>query len=907
MFKEPGVGDKRPEGEAPPPMAGSAGRLYDAEYYAHYDDHEGKESTPYVRGEPWLGLFASFADRIVRDVEPGSVLDVGCAIGLLVEALRDRGVDARGFDLSEFAIAQVGDGLRPYVWVGSLLDPIEGHFDLVTCLEVLEHIDDALVDRAVANLCAVTDDVIFSSTPDDWREETHVNVRPLEYWSELFARHGFVRDLSFDGSFIAWWAVRYRRRRDPWHRVVQVYEREVGRMSVEAHHRNQVLVEKMQEINRLRAAQGLSVEGMGLDVALDEAQSRELELLRRSEEMESALGDRDRALQGIMGSRSYRVASELSRMARAAAPPGSRRARVAHLSPDGDGRSTAGTGGPDTASAAADEWELSAAYLRWLARHRPSPGELLRLRARSRQWKERPLISVIMPVHDPRLSWLEAAVKSVVDQTYDRWELCIADDGSTAQEVPELLNQLAASEPRIKLMIREEQGGISAASNSALTLASGDFISFLDHDDVIEPHALQLLAERLEKEPGLDLIYSDEDKLSSQGRRIKPFFKPDWSPELLLALNYITHMVLIRRSLVERVGGLRSEMDGAQDYDLFLRCVEASSGIAHVPSVLYSWRQVPGSAASSTSDKPWAYTAGRRAVADALQRRGIEATVSDGATSGWYEVHRSLARQPGVTIVIPNRDHPHLLLRCLDSVRSHTSYPNCARVIVDKDSRVPETRRLLHGDDLRVVAARGASTHSRMVNQGVAAAESEFVVLLSSAAVVRSPGWLEALLEEAVAEGVAVVGARLVHPDGRPQHQGIAVSGAADGRPYNLQVPWDVLELIPSWPVAREVSAVTGSCMMVRSDVWRQLGGFDERFAATYADVDFCLRAAQLGHRVIYTPRAELTYEEGGNTPAHASPADDRQFEERWLSAGERSDPFLTPNVRWVDGRFRLA
>ncbi len=899
---EQDVGMTETEAQTAAAVPADPGQLYDAQYYAHYDDHEGQESTAYVRGEPWLSLFSGFADRIVRDIEPKSVLDVGCALGLLVEALRDRGVDAHGFDVSEYAVSQAREDVRPNLWVGSVLEPIEGHYDLVTCLEVLEHIEAGDADRAVANLCAVTDDVVFSSTPDDWREETHCNVRPLEYWTELFARHDFVRDLGFDGSFIAWWAVRFRRRRNPWQRVVQDYEREVWRLQVEAHHRNRAVVEQMQDVNRLRATAKVAADAesrfTALEADLSEAQSQEVELTRRNGELEAEL-------QRILISRSYRVARGLRRAVRLVAPAGSLRAR---LGASGARRAVGIVRRRPIPRATAPHPDgRTVEYQAWLTRRRPREAELLRMRDESRRWATRPLVSVILPVFNPEDAWVEDAVQSVLDQSYEQWELCLVDDCSSKPGVRDLLERFAARDARIRLTFREQNGGISAASNTALEVATGDYITLLDHDDVIEPHALHMLVARLQSEPELDFVYCDEDKISPDGERIDPFFKPEWSPELLLSLNYITHMALVRRTIIETIGRFRSETDGAQDFDLFLRCTEVTDRIAHVPEVLYSWRQVPGSAALSIDSKPWAYPAGRRAVRDALQRRGIAATVDDGPFTGSYSVHRSLTHQPSVAILIPTRDRSDLLARCLDSIDALSTYGNRSVTILDNDSRSGRTQRFFEQRGLRVVPAPGPFNFSRIVNIGVAAVEADYVLLLNNDVVVETPGWIEVLLEQAVDEGVAAVGALLLYPDGRPQHQGVTVDGGPGLGPFNLKVPIEFLDLPACWPVPREVSAVTGACMMVPTAVWRELGGFDEHLAVSYNDVDFCLRARARGYRVVYTPRARLVHEESATRGTLHPRAEQELFSERWLAGAGHKDPYTTPNVKWVDGRFRLV
>jgi 2-polyprenyl-3-methyl-5-hydroxy-6-metoxy-1,4-benzoquinol methylase len=294
-----------------PAAAARPGPPYDAAYYAHYYTRGGP-ATAYERSEQWLGFFGGVADRIVAEIAPATSLDVGCAHGFLVEALRDRGVDAGGFDISEFAISQVREDVRPHVRVGSVLTPISDRYDLVTCVEVLEHLDEKDADAAVANICAVTDDVIFSSTPDDFAEPTHVNVRPSEYWSELFARHEFVRDQSFDGSFLAWWAARYRRRRDPWHRVLADYERVTSRLRSEAHQRNALVGEQRQEIDRLQARADQ------LESTLGETQTREADLGQRC-------GDLQETVDGIVHSRTYRAATAMSKVIRRIVPVRTRR------------------------------------------------------------------------------------------------------------------------------------------------------------------------------------------------------------------------------------------------------------------------------------------------------------------------------------------------------------------------------------------------------------------------------------------------------------------------------------------------------------------------------------------------------------------------------------------------------
>jgi hypothetical protein len=291
---------------------------YDASYYAHY--YSGLERVPYERTQQWLSFFGTVAERVVSDIGPATALDVGCAHGFLVEALRDRGVDAKGFDISEFAISQVRDDVRAHCWVGSILEPIPGRYDLVTCVETLEHLDAKDADRAVEHICAITDDVLFSSTPSDYLEQTHVNVRPPEYWAELFARHGFAHDVLFDGSFLTWWASRFRRIRDPWHRLVVDYEREWWRLGREAHERNALILSQEQRIGALES----QVEALSESPHVREARRLAGELAQN----QARMAELDAEVAVYRSSRLFRLAAAARSAIGRAAPPGSQRRRL---------------------------------------------------------------------------------------------------------------------------------------------------------------------------------------------------------------------------------------------------------------------------------------------------------------------------------------------------------------------------------------------------------------------------------------------------------------------------------------------------------------------------------------------------------------------------------------------------
>jgi GT2 family glycosyltransferase len=788
--------------------------------------------------------------------------------------------------------------LRPRCWVASALDPIDGRYDLVTCIEVLEHLENGDVDRAVANICAVTDDVLFSSTPSDYREETHVNVRPPEYWAELFARHGFVRDVGFDASFVAWWAARYRRARDPWPRLAAEYEREQWRLRQEARERNVVVLTQLERIGELeRRVDELSRASKDDEVGRLSQQLSDSHavLVESSKELQEY--HKLRARVGV------RLMVRMEGGARRLAPKGTRRRTVVRGVARGlekvaedpvgaariigrklTGRSSHGMSG------------LDSQYQQWLAATAPTPERLAVMRESSRSWSVRPLISIVFPVYNTDERWLKAAIGSVRAQAYENWELCVADDASTDPHVREILEAEAAAEPRVKVTYRSVNGGIAEASNSALELARGDYVAFLDHDDVLRPHALFQVVARIHLKPRVDIIYSDEDLILLDGRRGSAFFKPNWSPAWLLAQNYITHLMVVRRRLLTRVGGFRTGYDGSQDHDLLLRLTEKTDRVEHVADVLYSWRQTPGSTALSGDEKPLARLAGRQSVEDALGRRGTPGRVELGPTPGIYDYRYELAETPAVTVLIPTRDRVDLLRRCLDSIAARTTYPNLEIVILDNDSRNEATLAYLAACGHRIVAAPGPFNYSRIVNIGARATTAPYILLLNNDTTVMTDDWVERLLEFCQQPDIGVVGCQLRYGDGRVQHTGIGIGYGHMA--YNLGMEWGV---------PRDATAVTGACMMVKREAFERVDGFDETMGIAYGDVDFCLRVRKIGLRVVYTPFAWLEHEESSSRGRLDPAADHSAFRGRWGAEDTLQDPFLTPHICWPDpGRLRI-
>jgi GT2 family glycosyltransferase len=527
-------------------------------------------------------------------------------------------------------------------------------------------------------------------------------------------------------------------------------------------------------------------------------------------------------------------------------------------------------------------------YQLWAERFGPNADVLKALRADLEGLKARPKFSILMPVYNTDRQLLVDAVDSIRTQIYDNWELCIANDGSDRLETREALDELRG-DADIKVVDLDGQSGISAATNAALAVADGEFVAFLDHDDMLKPHALAQVARWIDADPQLDLIYSDEDKIDAEGKLRDPHLKPDWSPDQLLSQNYVCHLTVARRSLVEAVGALRSDYDGSQDYDLILRLSERTDHIGHIPEPLYSWRAVPGSFAADEGSKPYAIPAGRRAISAALQRRGFDGNVDTVSSTGRYRVHYSLPGNPRVAIIIPTRDRVDLLRRCIDSVVARSTYRNYEIVIVDNQSSEADTLAYLATGPWRVLRYAHPFHYARMINFAARLVECDALLFLNNDTEVIAGEWIEAMLEHAMRPEVGAVGARLFWPDGRPQHEGIIVGTWADWA-TNI----DHRGYFHRGEIIRNTSAVTGACTMIRPSVYSQVGGADERLRVAWNDVDLCLRIRQAGYQVVYTPYAELYHHEGSSRRGYQPSEDGPLFGSRWILES-LVDPYYSP------------
>jgi GT2 family glycosyltransferase len=559
-------------------------------------------------------------------------------------------------------------------------------------------------------------------------------------------------------------------------------------------------------------------------------------------------------------------------------------------------------------------------YSQWRALNMPRAVDLLDYRDRLQELSYLPTISILLPVYNPPLDFFEQALKSVQDQIYPHWELCIADDASTDPRVRAAIARFAENEPRVKVIHRPENGHISAATNSALALATGEFCALLDHDDLLTKDSLYQNVVALNRDPSLDLLYSDEDKVDEDGRFFDPHFKPQWSPDNLLHRNYICHLLVARTEQLRAVEGLRVGFEGAQDFDLVLRLTEKSQRIHHIPRVLYHWRAHSESTAQSIEAKPYARQAGLRAVEAALQRRVEPGAVQNAQNApGHYCIRYSIVRPGRVSIVIPTYDRPKVLETCLRSIFNRTDYADFEVVVVDNNSAEKETFELLeefrrrYQDRFRVVTLPVPFNFSRLINAAAAEARGDYLLLLNNDTEVIHADWLTAMVEQAQRPSIGCVGVRLLYPDQTIQHAGVVIGRGCTARHIFTGAHRDAWGYGNGIQAVSNYSAVTAACLMVRREVFQQVGGFDEAFAVDFNDVDFCLRVREAGFHNVYLPHVRLFHHESltrghpyaDETSYECHLGESRLLKELWQRYFE-DDPCISPHLQPADGDLQI-
>jgi GT2 family glycosyltransferase len=516
---------------------------------------------------------------------------------------------------------------------------------------------------------------------------------------------------------------------------------------------------------------------------------------------------------------------------------------------------------------------------------------------------------VITPVYDAPAGVLWQMLESVRTQTNGDWELCLVDDASPAPHVRTLLERAAASDPRIKVRFRDANGGIVAASNDALALASGEFVVLLDHDDELHPDALAHVGAAIRGNPEADYLYTDEDKIDLRGMHSGPFFKPDWSPERLRTQMYTCHLSVLRRSLVEEVGGFDAEFEGSQDWDLVLKVTERARAVVHVPRVLYHWRTIESSTAGGgEAAKPWAFEAGTRALQAHCDRTGFPARVErDSEHPGVYRLQPRLDEQPLVSIVIPTRGTVReiryeavvLALHCVRSIVERSSYENYEIVVVadaGTPADVTADLRRIAGERLRLVRYERPFSFSAKINLGVLRSRGDHLLLLNDDMEVVTPDWLERLVMYSSQPGIGAVGGKLLWEDGRLQHVGVTFEQGLPGHPYR-GFAGDFSGYGNNVRVAQDMLAVTGACLMSKRELFEEVGGLSAGLPVNYNDIDYCLKLRSLGQRVVYDPDLVLYHFESSSRSTEVEEWEKDLLRDRWMPL-TAVDPYSNPHLR---------
>lgn len=558
-------------------------------------------------------------------------------------------------------------------------------------------------------------------------------------------------------------------------------------------------------------------------------------------------------------------------------------------------------------------------YQKWIRHHLPDRNELEKQKKTS--FGYRPKISFVVPLYKTPEKYLRRLTESFQEQTYSNWELCFSDGSGAQSPLTELLKELTAKDNRIKYVSHEESLQISENTNSAIEIATGDFIAFADHDDELTPNALFECVKAINEKPQTLVIYTDEDKMSMDGHKFfQPHFKPDYNPDLLCTVNYICHLFVVSRKVIEKVGGLRSEFDGAQDYDFVLRCVEAvkDEEICHIPKILYHWRCHEDSTAENPESKLYAFEAGRRAVQAHYERTGIHAEVFKGEYLGLYRTKFIRDHDPLISIIIPNKDHIDDLKRCMESIEQKSTYKNYEYIIVENnstDSATFEYYKKLEAENpkVRMVYWDGVFNYSAINNYGASFAKGEYLLLLNNDTEIINPDCLEELLGYCMRKDVGAVGARLYYEDDTIQHAGVVIGfGGIAGHCF-VQQKRGTTGYCHRIICAQDYSAVTAACMMVKKSAFDAVGGLSEELAVAFNDIDFCMKLRKAEYLIVYNPYAELYHYESKSRGLEDTPEkvarfnkEISTFEKKWPEILENGDPYYNPNLTLKSQDFSL-
>ena len=546
-------------------------------------------------------------------------------------------------------------------------------------------------------------------------------------------------------------------------------------------------------------------------------------------------------------------------------------------------------------------------YGPWFEKHRVSDKELDL--QRKTELAKSPLISVVVPAYKTPKDFLVQIIESLLAQSYANWELCIANGSPDDKDMSAVLTDYAKRDKRIRYQDITGEQGIAENTNAALAMAKGDFVGLLDHDDLLAPNALFEIAKAIVEDGDIDVVYTDEDKVTTDlAEHFQPHFKPDLNIDLLRSNNYICHFFVVRKSLADKVGGFRKEFDGAQDYDFIFRCVEGARKVSHVPQVLYHWRTHKESTADNPASKMYAFEAGKRAIETHLKRQGQMGEVAHTKDFGFYKVTYPVSQNPLVSIIIPNKDQSELLRQCIYSIYKLSTYHNFEILIVENNSTKAETftyyKEIEKKENVSILKWEDDFNYSAINNFAVSKANGDYLIFLNNDVKVISPNWIEEMLGNCQRNEVGIVGARLYFPDDTIQHAGIIIGiGGIAGHAF-LGMNRSRTGYLHKAALQQDLSAVTAACMMMKRSVFDEVGGFEEKLTVAFNDVDLCLRTIEKGYLVVYNPAAEMYHYESISRGAEDSEEKVRRFQTeieymrtRWIDLLKSGDPNYNKNL----------
>ncbi|MFT5135853.1 MAG: glycosyltransferase involved in cell wall biosynthesis [Arenicella sp.] len=558
-------------------------------------------------------------------------------------------------------------------------------------------------------------------------------------------------------------------------------------------------------------------------------------------------------------------------------------------------------------------------YQLWVRENSLSQQDIVQIKQEIEDFELKPVFSILVPIYNTDPEYLIPMIRSVQAQIYPHWQLCLVDDASPKGYLKRILEHEAAQDPRISIQLNDHNQGIALTTNDALAMAVGDYIALLDHDDELSIDALYENAKAINQYPDIGLAYSDEDKMDMQGNRLEPYFKPDYSPDLLNTNNYVCHFTVIKKEIADEIGGFQDGLDGSQDHDIILRSIQKSERVVHIPKILYHWRKIPGSTAVSYDSKSYAWEAGRKAIEHCLKKSERGVSVEFGTLKGTYRVRREIIGDPLVSIIIPFKDKPELLDSCLNSILDRSTYKNFEIIGVSNNSEDPLTfERMQHFSDLdsriTFVEKNIPFNFSAICNFGVSQANGEYSLLLNNDIEIITPGWIENLLEFAQRDDVGAVGGKLLFPDGRIQHAGVVAGMVGAAGHTHKFFPGNHIGYHGRLHMVNNVSAVTGAMLMLKTAKFKEVGGLDEdNLAVAYNDVDLCLKLVDKGYLNVFTPHCVATHHESISRGYEDTQEkldrlikEQNHFLNKWSDFLAKGDPFYNPNLSLKNERFSL-